>query len=63
MRISIGELLSVQAWPERQVTNLKKEEKDREYRNAIYKQTYIRRVLFEKHEPYSITSLKLYEEI
>jgi len=52
------ELVSARPLTEKQLVNLKK---DREYRNKVYEQTYIRRVLFEKYEPMGAPSLMLYE--
>lgn len=55
------ELVPARPLTEKQLVNLVKE---RKYRNAVYEQTYIRRVLFEKYERHSLlepTSLRLYE--
>ena len=55
------ELISVQPLTGKGLVNRIKE---REYRTAVYEQTYIRRVLFEKYERHSLlepTSLRLYE--
>ena len=62
VKLLSDELISVQPMSEKQYKKeLERTEKELRYRNAVYNQTFIRRVLIEKYEQYSTTSLILYE--